>query len=83
MLVAFEVQHDIDQVLERPRPGDRAVLRDVPDQQHRNAAGLGERGQALVTARTWVTPPETPSTSAASIVCTESTTSSVGLTCST
>jgi len=39
--------------------------------------------RALVTAFTWVTTPTTPSTSAASRVCTESTISRVGRTCST
>ena len=37
--------------------------------------------RAPATARTWVTPPGTPSTSAAAMVCTESMMSSRGLTC--
>ena len=37
---------------------------------------------AVVTARTWVTPPVTPSASVVDMVCTESTTTSVGLTSS-
>ena len=37
---------------------------------------------AVVTARTWVTPPVTPSVSAVDMVCTESTTTSVGWTSS-
>ena len=44
---------------------------------------LAIRISAAATSRTWVTPPGTPSTSLALIVCTESTTSSVGLTSST
>ena len=35
---------------------------------------------AVVTARTWVTPPVTPSASVVDMVCTESTTMSVGFT---
>ena len=38
---------------------------------------------AEATSRTWVTPPGTPSTSAEPMVCTESTTSRLGRTCST
>jgi len=37
---------------------------------------------AVVTARTWVTPPVTPSASVVDIVCTESTTTNDGLTSS-
>ena len=44
---------------------------------------LAIRISAAETSLTWVTPPGTPSTSLALIVCTESTTSSVGLTSST
>ena len=39
---------------------------------------LATRTSAAATSLTWVTPPGTPSTSAAPMVCTESTTSSVG-----
>src|SRR4029453_12426565 len=35
--VAFELHHAVDEVLEHPRAGHRAVLRDVPDQDRRNA----------------------------------------------
>ncbi len=45
MLVAFEVQHHVDEVLERPGTGDGAVLRDVADQEHGHTAGLGECGE--------------------------------------
>ena len=44
---------------------------------------LAIRISAAETSLTWVTPPGTPSTSLALIVCTESMTSSVGLTSST
>ena len=43
--VALELQHDVDQVLQHPRPGHRAVLGDVADQHHRQAAFLGQRDQ--------------------------------------
>ena len=48
--VALEVQHDVDEVLEQPRPGDRAVLGDVADEHGRDAALLGhpdQRGRDL------------------------------------
>lgn len=46
MLVAFEVQHDIDEMFERARTRDCAVLGDVTDQQHRDPARLRERSQS-------------------------------------
>ena len=50
MPVALELHDDVDEVLEHPRAGDRAVLGDVPDEQHGDAARLGhldERGGHL------------------------------------
>ena len=44
--LALEVDHRVDQVLERLRAGDRAVLRDVADEDHRDAVALGELHQA-------------------------------------
>ena len=44
--VALEVQHDVDQVLERTRSGDAALLGDVADQQGGDAAPLGDLDQA-------------------------------------
>ena len=38
--VALEVQHHVDEVLEQPRAGDRAVLGDVADEDGRDAAVL-------------------------------------------
>ena len=35
MRIAFEIQHGIDDVLEHARPGDRALLGHVPDQDAR------------------------------------------------
>ena len=43
--VALEVEHHVDQVLEHPGAGDRAVLRDMADQDHRQIALLGDRDQ--------------------------------------
>ncbi len=43
--VTLEVQHDVDEVLERARPRDGAVLGDVADQDHRDASGLGRHGE--------------------------------------
>ena len=45
-------------------------------------AALTYEVSAVVTARTWVTPPATPSDSVVDMVCTESTTMSDGRTCS-
>src|SRR5437764_149937 len=38
--VALEVQHDVDEVLQRARPCDGAVIGDVADQQHRHPGCL-------------------------------------------
>jgi hypothetical protein len=43
---ALELEHDVDQVLERLGPGDRAVLGDVTDEDRRRAGGLGVRHEA-------------------------------------
>ena len=43
--VALEGQHDVDQVLQQPGPGDRAVLGDVADDDHRHPAPLGHPDQ--------------------------------------
>ena len=40
--LAVEGDHHVDQVLERARPGDRAVLGDVADEDRRHAAALGD-----------------------------------------
>ena len=45
--VAFEVEHGVDEVLEQPRPGDRTVLGDVPDDEDRATGALGELHQRL------------------------------------
>ena len=40
--VALELEHAVDEVLEHARPGDRAVLRHVADEEDRDAALLGD-----------------------------------------
>ena len=40
--VALEVEHGVDDVLEHARPGDRALLRDVADEEQRAVAAFGE-----------------------------------------
>jgi hypothetical protein len=50
-LVAFEVQDGVDEVLEQPRPGDRAVLRDVPDDERRAARCAWRTPSALACSR--------------------------------
>src|SRR5262249_6735164 len=39
--VALELQHAVDEMLKDSRPGDRAVLRHVPDQDRRDGRFLG------------------------------------------
>ena len=41
--LALEIQHRIDQVLEQARAGDRALLRDVADDDHRGPGRLRKR----------------------------------------
>ena len=43
--VALEVEHHVDEVLEHPRAGDRAVLGDVADEHRGDVAGLGHPDQ--------------------------------------
>jgi hypothetical protein len=45
--LALEVEHGVDHVLDHARAGDLALLGDVADQHHRDAAPLGE-GDELV-----------------------------------
>ena len=42
--VALELDDDVDEVLEDPGPGDRAVLGHVADEEHGDASRLGRRG---------------------------------------
>ena len=43
--VALELEHAVDEVLEHARPGDRAVLRHVPDEEERDARLLADPQQ--------------------------------------
>ena len=43
--VALELQHAVDEMLEHARPGDRAVLGDVPDEERRDAGLLRDPQQ--------------------------------------
>ena len=45
VLVALEGEDDVDEVLEQPRTGDRAVLGDMPDEHGGDGALLGEPDQ--------------------------------------
>ena len=40
MALAFKVEHGVNDVLQRARPRDRTFLRDVADEEDRNAARL-------------------------------------------
>ena len=44
LALALELQHAVDEVLEHARAGERALLRDVPDEQDRGARALGDLG---------------------------------------
>ena len=46
VLLALEIEHGVDQMLEHARPGQRAFLGDVAHQEGGDAAPLGERHQA-------------------------------------
>ena len=78
--IAFELEHDVDEVLQHSRAGHRSVLGDVTDEQGGDVVCLAFWMTAEATSRTWVTPPGTPSTSAEPMVCTESTIRSPGFT---
>ena len=43
--LALEAQHDVDEMLQRSRPGDRTVLGHVADQQRRHGPLLGDPDQ--------------------------------------
>ena len=45
MALAFEIQHRVDDVLQRLGAGEIAVLRDVADEHNRNVAPLGGEQQ--------------------------------------
>ena len=45
VLLPFEVEHRVDDVLERLRPGEAAVLRDVADEEGRDVLPLGRKQQ--------------------------------------
>src|SRR5690606_21883397 len=62
----LELQHGVDEVLEHPRPGQRALLGDVA------------RAIRSATSRTWPTDPAEPSRPALRRVCTESITHACG-----
>jgi hypothetical protein len=47
MTLTFEREHGVDDVLEHPRPGERALLRDVTDQHDRERALLGQRHELV------------------------------------
>ena len=42
MPFALEVEHGVDHVLQHPRAGQRALLGDVTDYEHRYSGGLGD-----------------------------------------
>ena len=42
LTVALEVQHDVHHVFQHSRPGNRAVLRHMPDKENRRAALLAQ-----------------------------------------
>ena len=77
--VTLEVQHHVDEVFQRAGPAIAPSLVTCPTRTIATPVDFAVAVSAVVTARTWVTPPTTPSTSPAVIVCTESTTTRLGL----
>jgi len=41
-VLAFKIEHRVDEMFEQPRPGDRAVFRDMSDHEGRAAGAFGE-----------------------------------------
>ena len=65
--VALELQHAVDEVLEHPRAGDRAVLRHVADEEVATPASFATRSSRAAASRTCETDPgaePTPATRA-------------------
>ena len=77
--VALELEDAVDEVLEHARPGDRAVLRHVADEDRRDARSPSRRAAAATAAsRTCATEPGAEPSSAEYSVCTESITQTSG-----
>jgi hypothetical protein len=53
-LLALEVEHGVDDVLERLRARQAAVLGDVADQERGDAAALATNSSCVATSRTWL-----------------------------
>ena len=61
--VALELEHAVDEVLEHPRAGDRAVLRHVADEEERDARPPCRRAAAAPRPRAPARPSRAPSRS--------------------
>ena len=55
--VALELEDAVDEVLEHARPGDRAVLRHMPDEDSRDAGSFATRISRAAASRTCATDP--------------------------
>ena len=80
MPLALERQHRVDGVLERPRPGERAVLGDVADEHDGDVAALGLDDSCWAHSRTWVVDPGDEDVRSSAIVWMLSMTTSSGAT---
>ena len=78
LALALELEHAVDQVLEHPRAGQRALLGDVADEQHRDRARLGQPRDAVGDLAHLADRSAAPVRSAAWSVCTESITQTSG-----
>lgn len=76
--IAFQRNDRIDHVLKQPRPGERAVLRDMAHKTTVVVPRLQASTISVATARTWLTLPGRPSALSDVNVCTESTISRSG-----
>lgn len=79
VLVALEVKHRVDDVLENAGARQRAVLRDVPDEDERRAHGLGHAVSLAAHSRTCETEPGALSSALEKMVWIESITTYSGL----
>ena len=76
--LALERQDGVDEVLERLRAGERAVLRHVADEDDRDPSDFASSVRRSADSRTWPTLPAGPSSSSTVAVWIESTMRSVG-----
>ena len=78
MLLPLEIQHRVDDVLERLRAGEAAVLGDVADQERRDVLPLAANSSCVADSRTWPMLPGADWNFSENTVCIESTITNAG-----